>query len=74
MLIFYQKNKINFKIKEIINLNQISNQELLTGNLVDKNCYDFIKNNIKGIMELQTTIQNLKVNISYAFFNKKRFQ
>ena len=45
MLIFYQKNKINFKIKEIINLNQISNQELLTGNLVDKNCYDFIKNN-----------------------------
>ena len=68
-----KKNKIKFEVKEIVNLNQISNQDLLNGSLVDKKCYNFIKNNIKGVMKLHTTIQKLNVTINYAFFKKNEF-
>jgi hypothetical protein len=69
----YKKNKITFEIKEIANLSQISKKELLKSNYVDKNCYDYINDNIQGIFTLVTNISNLKVKINYAIFNKNEF-
>lgn len=69
----YKKNKITFEIKEVANLNQISKKELLKSNYVDKNCYDYINDNIQGIFTLVTNISNLKVKINYAIFNKNEF-
>jgi hypothetical protein len=69
----YKKNKITFEVKEISNLSQISKKELFKSNFVDKNCYDYINNNIQGIFTLVTNISNLQVKINYAIFNKSEF-
>ena len=68
-----KKNKINFEIKEIANLNQVSKKELLKSIYVDKRVYNYINDNIQGIFTLLTTISKLNVKIHYALFNKKDF-
>ena len=69
----YKKNKIQFEFKEIVNLNQLSYQELFNSNYVDQRCYDYVKNNIVGVFTLSTNISNLKVKINYALYNKEEF-
>tara|TARA_Y100000591_G_scaffold211252_1_gene183166 strand:- start:1989 stop:3242 length:1254 start_codon:yes stop_codon:yes gene_type:complete len=68
-----KKNKINFEIKEIININQFEKQELLNSKFVDQSVFNYINDNIKGIFSLTTTISNLKIKIDLALFKKKEF-
>ena len=68
-----KKNKINFEIKEIININQLKKQELLNSKFVDQNIYNYVNDNIKGLFGLTTTISNLKIKIKLALFQKKDF-
>lgn len=68
-----KKNKITFKIKEIININQLEKQELLNSKFIDESVYSYIIDNVKGIFTLETTISNLNVKINLALFQKKDF-
>ena len=68
-----KKNKINFEIKEIININQIKKKELLNSKFIDQNIYNYVNDNIKGLFTLTTTISYLKIKINLALFQKKDF-
>ena len=68
----YKKNKILFDFKEIKTFNQVEGKSLLDSKYVDNDCFNYIKKNIVGTLQVKTKIENCSIKINYAIFDKKK--